>query len=202
MARYELIIVGHFYFMRILLRNIRSGKRRALITELNSITKKQLEIAVDTKVKPAIIKSFDLVVKDWKHQPEFKARKEIRPQYIKVIVFPTGEHAQIFIWVDQGTEDHMVPGSGNRIYPVRAKALSFNLGGKYIPKTLAKPARTFSGGGRVEGGTPVAFASVAAHMVSGIEPREFTQTIAKDTEPSFRSTIENVFRQISRQLEE
>lgn len=188
--------------MPLLLRSIRSNKRRALITNLESLAKKQLEEAMDSKVKLALIKSHERIVRDWEHKPDFKARKEVRADRISVTVFPTGENAKIWLWVDKGTKDHMLPAGGGRIYPVRAKALRFNYGGKYVSKTLAKPARTVSGGGRVEGGTPVAVASVAGHMVSGIEAREFTQTIADDTQPGFISTIENVFRNIARRLEE
>lgn len=188
--------------MPLLLQSVRKGKRRAALTDLNSIARKAMEKALDSEVKPALIKSHNLVVANWKNKPEFRTRKVIRPDRITMIVFPTGPAAKIYIYVDQGTKDHFVPGSGGRIYPKAAAALAFRYGGKYNPKTLAKPARTVSGGGKVTGGTSVVLASVKGHMVSGIEAREFSKTIAGDIEPGFKKTIENTFRTVSRQLEE
>lgn len=188
--------------MPLLLRNIRKGKRRALITELNSIARKEIEKALDSDVKPALIKSHNLVVADWKNKPEFRTRKVIRPDKITMTVFPAGDNADIYTYVDQGTKAHMIPAGGGRIYAKKAKALSFKYGGKYNPKTLAGPARTAPGGGRVVGGTPVVVGSVKGHMVSGIKAREFSKTIAGDIEPGFNKTITDAFKRVSRQLEE
>lgn len=185
-----------------LFRNIRSNKRKMQLLDLNSIVRKQIEDAMDKQVKPALVKSHERVVAKWEHKPEFKAQKRITDKKILVTVFPTGKNAKIYQWVDGGTEDHMVPGSGDRIYAKKAKALKFQYGGKYQPKTLAKPARTASKGGYVSGGTTTIVASVKAHMVSGIEAREFSRTIAEDISPRFKELIENAFRKAERQTEE
>lgn len=177
--------------MPLLLRNIRSGKRRALITDLNSITRKQLEKALDTQVKPILVKSHELVVANWKNKPEFKTRKYIRADSIRMTVYPAGDSEAVAIWgyVDQGTKPHL-------IVPVHAPFLRFRTG--YQPKTLAKPARTVPGGGKATGDW------VSAKLVHhpGNEAREFTATIARDIQPDFNRIIENTFRQIARQLEE
>ena len=190
--------------MPLLLRNIRSGKRKALLTELPSIAREMLSEALDKQIKPLLIKSHNLVVADWKNKPEFQTRKYIRNDSIAMTVFPTGDDkaVDIYGWVDKGTKDHMIPGSGDRIYAKKAKALRFNYGGTYVSKTLAKPARTVPGGGKLVGGIPTVVGSVKAHMVSGIEPREFSKTIAGDIQPDFNRVIDNTFRAISRKLEE
>jgi hypothetical protein len=180
--------------MKVLLRNVRSGKRRAAIADLESIVRKQLEAAMDDKVKPALVKSHEKIVKDWKNQPEFAARKYIRPDKIEIAVYPTGEHKLIWIYVDQGTRPHPIT-------PKRAKFLKFEWGGpgSYEPKTLAKPARTVRGGGRVVGGVTV-YRKKVQHP--GSEGRHFTETIAGDIKPDFKRTIENTFRRISRKVQE
>lgn len=190
--------------MPLLLRNIRSGKRKALITDLNNIARKMLSDALDSQIKPILIKSHELVVANWKNQPDFQTRKYIKADSIGMTVFPTGDDkaVDIYGYVDKGTKDHMIPGSGDRIYAKKAKALRFNYGGTYVPKTLAKPARTVTSGGYVSGGVPTVVQSVKAHMVSGIEPREFSKTIARDIQPDFNKVIDNTFRAISRKLEE
>jgi len=68
----------------------------------------------------------------------------------------------------------------------------------YVAKTLARPARTVSGGGKTTG--PEVRAKLVHHP--GSEAREFSKTIAKDIEPDFKRVIENTFRRVSKQVEE
>lgn len=175
--------------MPILLRSIRSKKRKALITDLNNIARKQIEKDLRNKVAPALVKSHNLVVADWKHKPEFQTRIAVRPDKISVTVFPAGENAGIYALVDEGTEPH-------EIKPVRAPLLVFQTG--YISKTLARPARTVSGGGISTG--PTVRAKIVHHP--GFEGREFSKTIAEDIEPRFKQIIDNSFKMVSKQLEE
>ena len=184
--------------MPLLFRNIRSGKRKALITDLDSIAKKAIEQALDSDVKPVLIKSHQIVVKDWEHQPKFQTRKDIKPDKISMTCFPTGSDAKIYIFVDKGTKPHTIPGFG----PVKAKALRFQYGGKYIAKTEARPARTNPSGGKVVGGVTVFAKSVKDIQHPGSKAREFSETIAEDIKPDFKRIIENTFRKVSRQLEE
>jgi hypothetical protein len=172
-----------------LFRSIRKGKKRALITQLNSIARKELEQAMDREVKPALVKSHNLVVADWKNKPVFKARKFINAERIMVTVFPTGPAAEIYGYVDQGTESHLIAAKN-------VPLLSFRTG--YKSKTLARPARTVSGGGVSTG--PRVFAKVVHHP--GSEAREFSKTIAEDIEPDFKRIIDNTFKRVSKQLEE
>lgn len=175
--------------MPLLFKNIRSGKRKALITDLTGITKKAIDKALDADVKPALIKSHNLVVAGWEHKPKFQTRKDIRPEKITMTCFPVGPNAKIYIFVDQGTKPHVIEAKN-------APRLVFQT--SYAPRTLARPARTVSGGGKASG--PVVFAKKVNHP--GSEAREFSETIAEDIKPDFKRIIENTFKQVSRQLEE
>lgn len=177
--------------MPLLLRNIRSGKRKALITDLNNIARKMLSDALDSQVKPLLIQSHEKVVESWKNQPDFQTRKYIKADSIGMTVFPTGEAKEIYTYVDQGTKPHL-------IVPVHAKLLKFRTG--YQPKTLPNPARVViqPAGGKATG--PQVFAKLVHHP--GSEPREFSKAIAGDLQPDFSRVIENTFRAISRKLEE
>lgn len=182
---------------RVLWRNVRATKRRNPIEELNKIALQELEDALE-ETKTAMVKSHELVVADWKNQPGFAARKFIRPDSLSITVFPTGENKDIWIYVDQGTKPHQIP---ERV-PKRAKALKFQAGGEYVPKTKANPARTVSGGGKVVGGETVFAQRAAAYTHPGSEARNFTKEIAEDIEPDFKRVTENAFRQISRRIQE
>ena len=184
--------------MKVLFKNIRSGKRKAKLLDLNSITRKQLERDIDSKVKPALIKSHELVVANWQSDVGFASKKSITGDQIVVSVYPVGQDKEIWGYVDQGTKPHQIPAHG----PVRAKALKFQAGGKYNPKTLASPARTVSGGGKVTGGTTVIVKSVKSFTHPGNKGRKFSEEIAEDIQPSFIKTIESSFRVISKQVEE
>jgi len=175
--------------MPILLRNIRSKKRKAEITVLDYLTRKALEQALKDKVAPVLVKSHNLVVANWKNKPTFETRISVRPDKISMTVFPAGPNAGIYEIVDQGSPPHI-------IRPVRARMLAFNLG--YKSKTLARPARTVSGGGKSTG--PLVFAKLVHHP--GSEAREFSKVIAKDISPQFKTLIETTFRKVSKQLEE
>lgn len=177
--------------MPLLLRNIRSGKRKALLTQLPSIAKEMLSAALDSQVKPALIKSHELVVANWKNKPTFQTRKYIKGDSIGMTVFPAGEAKEIYTYVDQGTKPHL-------IVPVHAKLLRFRTG--YSPKTLPNPARLVlqPSGGKATG--PQVFAKVVHHP--GSEARNFSEAIARDLQPEFVRVIENTFRQVARKLEE
>lgn len=148
-----------------------------------------LQEAMDNQVGPALVKSHQLVVANWTHKPDFESKTQIRSDVIITTVYPTGENAQIYLYVDQGTKPH-------EIKPVRAKLLRFTTG--YQPKTLAKPARTVGGGGTATGDQ--VFAKIVHHP--GTEAREFSQTIAEDIKPSYSNFINNAFKKIARAVEE
>ena len=172
-----------------LLKNVRGAKRQAAIQDLNSIVRKELEDAIDRKVKPALIKSHEIIVAPWEHKPKFQSRKYIKPQFIAVNVFPTGDNAKIWRFVDEGTKPHIIKAKN-------APRLIFQTG--YVSKTLAKPARTVSGGGYTTG--PIISKPVVNHP--GNEAREFTKIIAEDIQPEFEKEMENAFRRASNKIKE
>ena len=120
--------------MKMFFRDVRSGKRRALLEDLNSVARAEIEKALDERVKPTLIRSHEIIVADWKHKPGFGAMKFIEPDRMRVYVFPTGEHKEIWIYVDQGTRPHTIP---ERV-PKKAPVLAFMAGGTYVPKTMAR----------------------------------------------------------------
>lgn len=177
------------FFMPILLRNINSKKRKAQILDLNNIARKAIEAELKSKVSPALVKSHNLVVADWKNKPTFETRIAVRPDKISMTVFPAGDAAGIYEIVDQGSPPHIIK-------PVKAEFLVFRTG--YQSKTLARPARTVSGGGKATG--DIVRAKLVHHP--GSEGRFFSKQIAEDIKPDFKRIIENTFKKVSRQLEE
>lgn len=184
--------------MKVLFKNIRKGNRQAKLLDLNSITRKQLERDIDTKVKPALVKSHELIVANWESDVGFASKKYITGDQIAVSVYPTGSDKEIWTFVDQGTKPHQIPAHG----PVKAKAMKFQGGGKYNPKTLASPARTASGGGKVTGGVTVFTKSVKSFTHPGNKGRFFSEEIAEDIQPGFIKIIEGSFRVISKDVQE
>lgn len=175
--------------MAMLFRNVRSSKRKIALQDLNSITRKQIEETMEKQVKQALIKSHEKIVADWEHKPKFQSRKYIRPDRIAENIFPTGPNAKIWRFVDEGTRPHVIKAKN-------VPRLIFKTG--YVSKTLARPARTVSGGGKYTGPT----VSAVAVNHPGNEAREFTKTIAEDIKPEFKRVIENAFRKAARQVKE
>ena len=173
----------------ILLKNIRSKKQKMQLLDLNNIARKAIEQSLKQQVAPALIKSHNLVVANWKNKPTFETRISVRPEKISMTVFPAGPNAGIYEIVDQGSPPHIIK-------PVKADLLVFRTG--YQPKTLARPARTVAGGGKAKG--PLVFAKLVHHP--GSEGRFFSKQIAEDIKPDFRRIIENTFKKVSKQLEE
>jgi len=175
--------------MPLLFCNVRGSKRKAAIQELNSIARKEINKALDAQVKPALVKSHNLVVANWRNKPKFNTRKTIKPDKIFMTVFPTGENKKIWIFVDKGTKPHVIKAKN-------VPTLKFRTG--YQPKTLARPARTVPGGGKSTG----PFISKVQVNHPGSEARNFTKQIAEDIKPDFKRVIENAFKRTSKAIEE
>lgn len=173
--------------MAVLFRTVRT--RRAAILQLNKIALTEINNVLDTKVKPALVKSHERIVSNWKNKPGFAARKTIKPNLITVSVFPTGPNKKIWIFVDRGTRPHIIKAKGGGV-------LRFQTG--YQPKTLPSPARTVSGGGRSTG--PFRAAKQVNHP--GSKARNFSKIIAEDIKPGFKREVENAFRRTSKKVEE
>lgn len=167
----------------------RVTRRRRKFSKMPAVQKLLGEV-LDKEVKPHFLRRFRLVVMNWKHQVEFKARKFIRINKIWVDVFPTGEHKDIWRYVTGGTIRHDIPVR-------RAPRLAFLWGGpgSYKPKTA--PKGKIGGPGTVTGGT-MHFPLIVDHP--GSEAREFEATIAADEKKWFSRTMENAWRRIIRRL--
>jgi hypothetical protein len=170
-------------------RRVRAKGRKALLADLASVCRKEVEAAMDDRIKPALVKSHEKIVEDWESDVAFAARKVIKPDSITIYVYPTGEDKMVWVYVDQGTRPH-------EIRARNAPRLAF-WAGTYEPKTLARPARTVSGGGYVK--EPKVFVRPLVVQHPGIkEPREFSKRIVEDIEPYFVQEIEKAFQRAAR----
>lgn len=175
---------------KLLLRNIRSGRRKAAIADLKSIARQEMEQTLEQQVKQRLIEEHKKIVANWEHDVDFQGRKTVTNDQIKIYIFPTGANKDIWTFVDQGTRPHVIK-------PKSAPRLVFQAG-TYTPKT--KPVgQVVSGGGKVQGGVTV-FATQVNHP--GTEARRFSEKIAEDIKPDFQRETENAFRRIARLVEE
>jgi hypothetical protein len=183
------------------LRSVRSGKRRAAIADLASISRKEIEDVMDKQVKPALVKSHEKIVEDWTSDVGFAAKKVIKSDRIVVYVFPTGKDKKVWWYVDRGTRPH-------KIRAKNAPRLAFMMTtdgrgnfvrGAYVPKTRPV-AQVVSGGGYVP--KPRALARPIEVDHPGSEGRGFTEQIANEILPEFRREVENAFRRVKRRVSE
>jgi hypothetical protein len=168
-----------------LFRQIRSPAREKVLMDLDSLARKEVEVALE-KTKKALVASHEIIVKNWKSDVGFRAAKYIRKDRMWVTVFPVGSDREVWFYVDLGTKPHTITAK-------RGPYLTFQAG-NYVPKTLAKPARTVSGGGQVRNAQWVKTKRV---QHPGSEGRGFTKQIAEDIQPSFKSEVENAFKRVA-----
>jgi len=149
-----------------------------------------LEQGIDSEVKPHLLSKFKQVVANWKHKVEFRARKFITADAIKINIFAAGPHKKIWGYVVGGTRPH-------KIRAKRGKSLAFMWGGpgSYVPKT--SPPAKFGGPGTVRGGK-MAFPQSVNHP--GTKPRPFPEEIRKEEKAWFSRTMENMWRRAIRRL--
>ncbi len=155
--------------------------------------KKYLEAGIDSEVKPHFLSKFRRVVSNWKHKVEFRARKFITVDAIKINIFAAGPHKRIWVFVTKGTKRHKIPK-----VPKRKGSLAFMWGGpgSYIPKT--SPPAKFGGPGAVRGGK-MFFAKQVDHP--GTKARPFPAEIRKEEKPWFNRTMENMWRRALRAMQ-
>lgn len=139
-----------------------------------NITRK-VNAAIDASKKATVAatkrvaKGLDEMTKDWKSKPEFKITITDTRDRFSAVITPSGENADIFTFVDQGTRPHI-------IRPKRARTLVFRV---KEPKTK----RTVESGG-------VVFATRVSHP--GTKPQGlFEQAIEKI---DFKELVENSFK--------
>lgn len=166
---------------------IRVTRRRRKFAKAPEVRRK-LGAIVDNEVKPDLIAKFDDVVSDWSGKPEFKARKFVTADSIKVNVFPAGEHKDKWIWVSRGTRGpYPIPKGGPGL-------LAFTLG--YSARTRPR-GQAHVGSGTASGPSVIGIMQV---QHPGIEAREFEEVIAEEYKPEFSRTMENGWRRVIRSL--
>jgi len=178
--------------MRVAFRSVRG---RRVFLEAPKAVEQKLGDFMDATVKPHFIGRFDEIVADWKHKVEFKARKYITNDSIKLAVYPTGPNKEIWVYVSEGTRRHTIRARN-------APVLAFMWGGvgSYRPKTkpgsgIAGPS--FRGLGKVVGGE-MHFPREVHHP--GSEGRHFPEFIAKAEKDWYSREMENAWRRIIREL--
>ena len=148
---------------------------------------------LDQEAKPMALAEFNKVIKGWKIDLGFAARKRVSTDEIVIYVYPTGEDKDI--WKILSVTGSGLYGPKHQKYPIEPKGegypLRFTWGGpgSYIPKT--RPIAQYGGPGIVQGGREVRFSRV---MHPGIEPRQFEQSIGDRLLPRFRQIVRNAIR--------
>lgn len=146
---------------------------------------------LDSDVKPRLVRRFDLIVANWHHKPEFRARKYITADFIKVHVYPAGPNKQIYKWVTGGTKPHPIPKHGPGF-------LAFVWGGPGSYKAKTKPVGQFGGPGVVVGGTLRSGVMQVQHP--GTEARKFEESVRNDAKRWYSRTMENAWRRAIRSV--
>ena len=136
--------------------------------------KRAMEAAAKEAAK-AMEADFDKTVATWDNKPDFEKIVSVDPN-VEILV---GTDDEIYGYVNDGTRPHP-------IFPVRAKALSFQWGGKGSYKAKTKP--------RVIGSTPGGPSGprVSRPYVQhpGTKARKFDETIEKKWRAPFKRRME------------
>ena len=135
--------------------------------------------AVHGQVKPVIKRRFLVIVANWKHRVQFPTDNIDTADVIGFFIHPGGggSGAQIYAWVTEGTPSHPIPKT-----PKVAGTLAYQIG--YTPKT--RPVGQFGGPGTHYG--PWAHPKQVTHP--GIAPRQFEESVRRDSEPWFQRTMQ------------
>lgn len=165
---------------------------------------RQLLIRTDARIQQALRQvmidtademkdSVQRMVGDWSHKPRFRKTSTFTPAYISIIVEPTGDNAQIFSYVDQGTEGPYPIPKFPRINPQTGKPMLLKFRTGYSART-APVARFRIGSGRASG--PWVAPAQVHHP--GIEARLFLETLSDELKPTLDRRVENAIRRILR----
>lgn len=135
------------------------------------------------QIKAALIDDFRGTVASWDTEVDFAGRKYILTDELRVIVYPTGEGAQIWTYVNEGTRPHLIAAKGR-------KPLRFQTG--YRAKT--RPGSAASGAGGASG----SWRSARQVHHPGTTGRHFEKPIAQKNQAAFRRLAENALRRAVR----
>jgi len=123
-----------------------------------------------------LLRDFEKTTETWEHDVKFEKLVDYRPRGPEVFV---GTDDEIYGYVNDGTRPHP-------IFPVRARALRFQWGGKgsYRPKTAPRVIGSKAGGPT----GPIVHRPYVQHP--GTEARHFDEEIEKQHGPKFRRAME------------
>lgn len=129
-----------------------------------------------TWVANEILKDFERTVETWEHKVKFEVEYDFKRDAVSVLV---GTDDFIYMLVNRGARPHL-------IFPVKARALSFQWGGpgSYRAKTQPETIGSFDGGPT---GDMVAFAYVEH---PGHKARNLDKTIEEKWRTKFRREME------------
>lgn len=165
--------------------------RQHLIRQDNNIRRALREVIFDTADEMQT--SVETVVSDWSRKPRFRKRTTVTPALISVSIEPTGRNAQIFSYVDQGTEGPYRIPKFIRPETQTAKGTLLKFRTNYSART-APVAKHHQGSGRASG----PWVSARQVMHPGIEAREFLQTLSDEMKPTLDRRVENAIRRVLR----
>ena len=140
-----------------------------------------LRRALHTQVKPVIKQRFLIIVANWKHRVQFPTDNIDTADVIGFFIHPggAGSGAQIYAWVTEGTPAHPIAAK-------KGKYLAFQTG--YHPKT--RPVGQFGGLGTHYG----PWTNPMAVQHKGIVPRQFEESVRRDTDPWFQATMSGAWQ--------
>lgn len=162
--------------------SVRSRIRRRMI-KLEDGFKDELKTELEPVAKKLVTK-FRRVVSDWNTKPVFSYRITVSRKSIRLTVYPKGEGRQRFLWVDQGTEPHII----------RAKNVPFlRFQTDYSARTQPV-AKHHQGDGKAYGD----WRSAIQVNHPGTEARKFGETFKKDMLPDFQDAKETAFKRAMR----
>lgn len=161
---------------------------------------RRILIETDVKVRRAVRQAvFDTAaeledkaqtaVSDWKHKPRFQLNRIITPSMISITITPSGRHAVIFTYVDQGTAGpYRIPKFVRPVTQTQGKQLlKFRAG--YSARS-APIAKHHQGSGQATGRW------VTKQQVThpGIKARRFLTTFSEELKPSLDRRVNNAIR--------
>src|SRR5689334_13050366 len=88
------------------IRNVQSTLRQWVIENDRRARAELTEVAYDIGIK--LVQQFREVVRNWEGKPTFSYRVAVDPRFIRVTVFPKGQYAARFRYVDLGTKPHTI----------------------------------------------------------------------------------------------
>lgn len=168
-----------------------SNARQLLIRTDERIQQALRQVMIDTADE--MKDSVERMVGDWSHKPRFRKTNTFTPAYISIVVQPTGNNAQIFSYVDQGTEGPYRIPKFPRVDPQTGKPTLLKFRTGYSART-APVARFRIGSGSASG----PFVSAAQVTHPGIEARKFLETLADEMKPTLDRRVDNAIRRILR----